>query len=350
MVTLCSTKQLKSHWAQWIDDTTPQRDDQLAPIATNNAMQHVKAALRHRVFRDNLLANATTSMAAKYRDFEIRAFQVFKGVNDTHPPLGDLPAALQPYLYCLAHPSTKTWTAKFDVQHDLSLAPSYVRPFLPFNLPSATGVSPSVTALVALNDRLADSTTTPSGGVSSGTSVNTRGLTSGETLVKLMGKALNTGPGQSPIRRLTHKKPPASDRLPAKQLDYPPASPPRTADPPAAAERPGPEGVPPPPGYYPPAQRPPPRGGNAPAPDRTYNTIRTRSFSRPTLSDWCLPIEFEQTLQYANLDLPSKAYLFTPREEDDAGLPSRFDRNAFLSGLEGIGFFGHGLALGWLVP
>jgi hypothetical protein len=35
-------------------------------------MQHIKAALRHRVFRDNLLANATPSMAAKYRDFESR--------------------------------------------------------------------------------------------------------------------------------------------------------------------------------------------------------------------------------------------------------------------------------------
>jgi hypothetical protein len=164
-VNLCSTKQLESHRAQWIDDTTPQRDDQLAPIATNNAIQHVKVALRHRIFRDNLLANTTTSMAAKYRDFEFGALQVFKVVDDTHPPLGDLPAALQPYLYCLSHPSTKTWTAKFDVQHDLLLAPSYVRPFLPFNLPSATGVSPSVTALVTLNDFLTDSNSTPSGGV-----------------------------------------------------------------------------------------------------------------------------------------------------------------------------------------
>jgi hypothetical protein len=58
--------------------------------------------------------------------------------------------ALQLYLYCLAHPSTKTWTAKFNIHHDLSLAPSYVKPFVPFDLSSATGVSPPVTALVTL--------------------------------------------------------------------------------------------------------------------------------------------------------------------------------------------------------
>jgi hypothetical protein len=50
VVDLCSTNQLESHWAQWIDDTTPKPNNQPAPIATNNAMQHVKAALRHQVF------------------------------------------------------------------------------------------------------------------------------------------------------------------------------------------------------------------------------------------------------------------------------------------------------------
>jgi len=151
---------------------------------------------------------------------------------------------------------------------------------------------------------------------------------------KTHGEGAKHSPGQSPIRRSTHKKPPAGVRLPAKQLDYlpsPPASPPRTADPPAAAESPGLEIVLPPPGYCPPAQRPPPRGGSAPAPGRTsYNPTRACSFLRPTLSDWCLPIEFEQTLQYADLDLPSEGNLFTPHEEDDAELPSRFDRKAFL--------------------
>jgi hypothetical protein len=49
-------------------------------------MQHIKAALRHRVFRDNLLANSTQSMAAKYRDFERCALQVFQGLDNPNPP------------------------------------------------------------------------------------------------------------------------------------------------------------------------------------------------------------------------------------------------------------------------
>jgi len=143
VVDICSTKQINTHWRQWVDNTTPRPDNHSVHFGTNNAMQHVKAALRHRVFRDNLLANATPSMAAKYRDFERRALQVFLGLDNPNPPLGTLPAALQPYLYCLAHPSAKSWMAKFEVQHDLSLAPSYVKPFVPFDLPSATGVNPS---------------------------------------------------------------------------------------------------------------------------------------------------------------------------------------------------------------
>jgi len=142
VVDICSTKQIDTHWRQWVDDTTPQPDNHAVHFGTNNAMQHVKAALRHRVFRDNLLANATPSMAAKYRDFERRALQVFRGLDDPNPPLGTLPPTLQPYLYCLAHPSAKLWMAKFEVQHDLSLAPSYVKPFVPFDLPSATGSTP----------------------------------------------------------------------------------------------------------------------------------------------------------------------------------------------------------------
>ena len=112
---ICSTKQIRTHWRQWVSDTTLQPDNHAVHFGTNNAMQHIKAALRHRVVRDNLLANATPSMAAKYRDFECRALQVFRGFDNPNPPLGTLPAALQPYLYCLAHPSAKTWMAKFEV-------------------------------------------------------------------------------------------------------------------------------------------------------------------------------------------------------------------------------------------
>jgi hypothetical protein len=103
VVNICSTKQIDTHWQQWVDNTTPRPDNHAVHFGTNNAMQHVKASLRHRVFRNNLLANATPSMAAKYRDFERRALQVFRGLDNPNPPLGTLPAALQPYLYCLAH-------------------------------------------------------------------------------------------------------------------------------------------------------------------------------------------------------------------------------------------------------
>ena len=100
-----TTKQINSHWRQWVDNTTLQPDNHTVHFGTNNAIQHIKAALRHRLFRDNLLANGTPSMATKYRDVERRALQVFHGDDDPNPPLGALPAALQDYLYCLAHPS-----------------------------------------------------------------------------------------------------------------------------------------------------------------------------------------------------------------------------------------------------
>jgi hypothetical protein len=107
VVDICSTKQIDTHWRQWVDNTSPRLDNQAVHFGTNNTMQHIKAALRHRVFRDNLLANATPSMAAKYRDFERRALQVFRGLDHPNPPLDALPANLKPYLYCLAQPSAK---------------------------------------------------------------------------------------------------------------------------------------------------------------------------------------------------------------------------------------------------
>jgi len=189
VINICSTKQIDTHWQQWVEDTNPRPDNHAVHFGTNNAMQHVKAALRHRVFRDNLLANATPSMAAKYRDFERCALQVFRGLDDPNPPLGTLSAALQPYLYCWAHPSAKSWMAKFEVQHDLSLAPSYVKPFVPFDLPSATGVNPTVTSLVTLNASFAlDRSGTP--GAHSINSADTRGLSSADALAKLLGKVL----------------------------------------------------------------------------------------------------------------------------------------------------------------
>jgi len=42
------------------------------------------------------------------------------------------------------------------------------------------------------------------------------------------------------------------------------------------------------------------------------------------LSRWSLPIEFEQALQYAD------AALFVPPDDDDAAIPTRFDRKSFL--------------------
>jgi hypothetical protein len=48
------------------------------------------------------------------------------------------------------------------------------------------------------------------------------------------------------------------------------------------------------------------------------------------LSRWSLPIEFEQALQYANAALPADAYLFVPPDNDDAAIPTRFDRKSFL--------------------
>jgi hypothetical protein len=239
-------------------------------------MQHIKAALRHRVFHDNLLANATPSMAAKYRDFQRRALQVFRGLDDPNPPLGALPAALQPYLYCLAHPSAKTWMAKYEVQHDLSLAPSYVKTFVRFDLPSATGVNPTVSALETLNESLApDSSDTP--GAHSLISADTRGLSSADALAKLMGKALVTSPGKSPNRRLSQKKAPGQRKAPAKALSFasPPLSPPRAATSPSGKSEEA-EIVLPPPGYRPPHQIPASTLG------RTFNPTHARLAQQPS--------------------------------------------------------------------
>jgi len=48
------------------------------------------------------------------------------------------------------------------------------------------------------------------------------------------------------------------------------------------------------------------------------------------LSRWSLPIEFEQALQYADAALPADAYLLVPPDDDDAAIPTRFDRKSFL--------------------
>jgi len=249
--------------------------------------------------------------------------QVFRGLDDPNPPLGALPAALQPYLYCLAHPSAKTWMAKFEVQHDLSLAPCYVKPFVPFDLPSATGVDPTVTSLVTLNVSFApDSSGTP--GAHPLNSADTRGLSSADALAKLMGKALVTSPGKSPNRRSSQRKASSKGKAPAKALSFasPPLSPPRAATSPSGKSEEA-QIVPPPPGY-----RPPPR---IPASTlaRTFNPTQARSAQHPMLSRWSLPIEFEQALQYADAALPADAYLFVPPDDDDAAIPTRFDRKEF---------------------
>ena len=48
------------------------------------------------------------------------------------------------------------------------------------------------------------------------------------------------------------------------------------------------------------------------------------------LSRWSLPIEFEQALQYADAALPPDAYLFVPPDDDNAAIPTRFDRKRLL--------------------
>ena len=219
VVDMCSTKQINTHWKQWIDNTTRQPDNQAVHFATKNTMQHIKAALRHHIFHDNLLANATPSMATKYRDFKCRALQVFRGLYTPNPLLSTLPAASQPYIYCLAHSLAKTWMAKLEVQHDISLAPSYVKAFVPFDPPSATGVNPTVTALVTQHASFApNDNNTP--GANLHNLANTRGLSSADALAKLMGNALVMSPGKSPKRRLSQKKAPSQGKAPAQALSF----------------------------------------------------------------------------------------------------------------------------------
>jgi len=118
--------------------------------------------------------------------------------------------------------------AKFEVQHDLSLAPSYVKPFVPFDLPSATGVDPTVTSLVTLNASFApDSSGTP--GAHSLNSADTRGLSSEGseelpfdpiwlTTAGLVGASWHTNVLAAPVSvlsvQLPHGLPSASSRPP----------------------------------------------------------------------------------------------------------------------------------------
>jgi len=166
--------------------------------------------------------------------------------------------------------------AKFEVQHDLSIAPSYVKPFVLFDLPSATGVNPIVTALVTLYASFApDSSGTP--GAHLLNSADTRGLSSADALAKLMGKALVTSPGKSPNRRLSQKKAPSQGKAPAKALSFasPPSSPPRAATLPSGKSEEA-EIVPPPPGYRPPPRIPASTHG------RTFNLTHARLAQQPS--------------------------------------------------------------------
>jgi len=74
-------------------------------------MQHVAAMLKHRAFRDVLLTKASKQMLQKFLDFEDRALTIFH--QDALLLLGDLPPAMQPFLYCLAHPGTAAWASRY---------------------------------------------------------------------------------------------------------------------------------------------------------------------------------------------------------------------------------------------
>jgi len=148
VIDLCSIPQIQPDWSRWMGTLLPP-PNQESPQDWGllDIMQHVAAMLKHRVFRDALLTKASKQILQKFLDFEDRALAVFR--QDALLLLGDLPPAMQPFLYCLAHPGTATWASRcgFQAMQSLDTCPSYVRVLAAFKVPADPHLEPSLSRL-----------------------------------------------------------------------------------------------------------------------------------------------------------------------------------------------------------
>jgi len=138
---ICSVQQIQPDWLRWIGDAW-------SPGAVD-PFQHVFSLLCHRVFRDALILKATKQMLPKFLEFEAHALAVFR--HNSALLLGALSPAMQPFLYCLAHPDTRAWASKYGFQamQDLVPCPSYVRTLVSFTVPANPNPPPSLSKLTS---------------------------------------------------------------------------------------------------------------------------------------------------------------------------------------------------------
>jgi hypothetical protein len=133
---ICSVQQIQTDWLRWIGDAPPVNQESTWSPGTVDPFQHVFLLLCHCVFTDALILKATKQILPKFLEVEARALAVFR--HNSALLLGDLSPAMQPFLYCLAHPDTLAWASKYGFQamQDLVHCPSYVRTLVSFTVPA----------------------------------------------------------------------------------------------------------------------------------------------------------------------------------------------------------------------
>jgi hypothetical protein len=165
-------------------------------------MLHIALSLRHRVFRNALMARASKQMAAKFWDFEARSIAVFQEGEENW--LGPQQPAMQPFLYCLAQPATLAWASKygFATMQNLSQCPSYIRALESFNVPALAGSAPSLTHLTKKTTTVGHRSPGDQGSAVSG-SESFRAQR--EAMMQLLGVE-NSSPSKSTLRKLSQKQ------------------------------------------------------------------------------------------------------------------------------------------------
>jgi len=193
---ICSMQQIQPDWLRWIGDAPPANQESTWSPGTVDPFQHVFSLLRHCVFRDALILKATKQMLPKFLEFEARALAVFR--HNSALLLGNLSLAMQPFLYCLAHPGTLTWASKYGFQamQDLVHCPSYVRTLVLFTVPANPNLPPSLSKLTSKAEL--SSVSSPKSRATPG-SQDSLAIRC-QMLLSMLGNAITTTPDKSPQR------------------------------------------------------------------------------------------------------------------------------------------------------
>ena len=157
-------------------------------------------------------------MLQKFLDFEDRALAVFR--QDAFLLLGDLPPAMQPFLYCLAHPGTAAWASRYGFQamQSLDTCPSYVRVLAAFKVPADPHLEPSLSRLTQKAELAGLQLPDRAPRAPPDDLIDSAALQR-QALLKLLGTSAPT-PDKSPGRLSSLKKTRLADAPPRKALDF----------------------------------------------------------------------------------------------------------------------------------